>query len=163
MAFPVDVYLLAAVALMVIGVIGSVAPLLPGAFLSVVGVLLYWWSTGFTEPNTLFVAASAAIGLTAVIIDYFAGAISAKAGGASNVTVAASAVMSLFLFFLVGPLGILIGVAGTVFAVEFYRTQQMEDSVRAALYATIGLLASTAVQLIITVSILLGFLLAVLL
>lgn len=161
MALPVDVYLLAAIALLVLGVIGSVAPLIPGAALSVVGVLLYWWSTGFTAPSVLFVAVATFIGLIAVITDYFAGAISAKVGGASTLTSVIAAIVSLFLFFIVGPLGIIVGVAGTVFAVEFYRTNKVEGSLKAALYATAGLLASTAVQLIITVSILVGFLLTV--
>ncbi len=161
MATPIDLFLVAAIVLLILAVIGSVAPLIPGAILSVLGVVLYWWSTGYMEPSTLFVAVTVVVGVAATLIDYFAGAISAKMGGATNMTTIMAAGIGFLLFFVAGPFGVIIGVAVTVFLVEFYRTRQMEDSLEAALYATVGLLASTAVQLIITVSILIGFLLAV--
>jgi uncharacterized protein YqgC (DUF456 family) len=161
MAIPADVYLVAAIVLLVLAVIGSVVPLIPGAGLSVLGVLLYWWSTGYTDPGLLFVIATVVVGVATVLVDYFAGAISAKMGGATNMTTIIAAGIGLLLFFVAGPFGVIIGVAVTVFLVEFYRTRQVEDSMDAALYATAGLLASTAVQLVITVSILIGFLLAV--
>lgn len=161
MALPVDPFLALALVLLVLGVIGTIIPFIPGALLSVAGVLVYWWSTGFTTPGTLFVAATILVGMAAVMIDYFAGAISAKAGGASNMTTFVAAIVGLLLFFIAGPFGILVGVTVTVFLVEFYRTQRMEQSMRAAVYALAGLLASTAVQLLITISILIGFLLAV--
>jgi uncharacterized protein YqgC (DUF456 family) len=163
MAVPVDLHLVAAVVLLLIGVIGSVTPMIPGAIASVLGVLVYWWSTGYTEPGVLFVTGTVIVGVAAVLVDYFAGAISAKAGGASNMGTVAAAIAGLLLFFVAGPIGVIVGVAGAVFLVEFYRTQRMEESAAAALYATAGLLASTVVQLLITVTILVGFVIAVVL
>jgi len=60
-----------------------------------------------------------------------------------------------------GPLGLLVGLFGTVFVLEFVRNGELEGSTRSAVYTTIGVLASTAVQVLLTVSILLGFLAAV--
>lgn len=161
MALPVDPWLAVAVALLILGVVGSVVPLLPGMVLSVAGVVLYWWSTGYGEPGTLFVGVTIVVGLVAILVDVFAGAISARAGGASRLATAAAAFASLVLFLFLGPLGIVVGVALAVFGVEFYRTRQVEGSARAALYATAGLLASTAVQFGLTLSILVAFLLAI--
>lgn len=161
MALPVDPYLAAALLLLVAGVVGSVVPLVPGVPLSVVGVLLYWWSTAYGEPGTAFVAVVLLVGAAAVAVDLFAGAISARAGGASRTTMAVAAVASLALFVVAGPLGIVVGVAVTVFGAELYRTRRVEGSARAAGYATLGLLASTAVQLLVAGSILVGFVLAV--
>ncbi len=45
------------------------------------------------------------------------------AGGASNWTAALAGVVALVLYVVTGPLGILLGVAGTVFVVEFYRQE----------------------------------------
>jgi uncharacterized protein YqgC (DUF456 family) len=161
MALPIDPWLAGAVGLLVLGVVGSVVPLLPGMALSVVAVVLYWWHTGYGEPGVLFVAATVGLGLAAILLDLFAGAISARAGGASRLGTAAAALASLVLFLFLGPLGIVVGVALAVFGVEFYRTRQVEDSARAALYATAGLMASAAVQFALTLSVLVAFLLAV--
>jgi len=53
-----------------------------------------------------------------------------------------------------GPIGLLVGVAGTVFALELYEDRDVEESARRAAYATVGVLASSAMQLVLTVAIL---------
>ena len=157
MVLPVDPFLAAAVLLLVAGVIGSVVPLVPGVPLSLLGVLLYWWSTGYGEPGTAFVAVALLVGGAAVAVDLFAGAVAARAGGASKTTMVVAAVASLLLFLVLGPLGVLAGVALTVFGVELYRTRRVDGSVRAAGFAMLGLLASAAVQCLVAASLLVGF------
>ncbi|MDY6779850.1 MAG: DUF456 domain-containing protein, partial [Halobacteria archaeon] len=156
-----DPFLIAAFALLILGIVGSFVPVVPGAFLSVTGVLVYWWSTGYTDPSTVFVVIVAVVGVLTVLVDWFAGAVSAKIGGASNVSTAAAAVVGFVLFFFAGPIGIILGVAATVFCIESYRTGDTEESLRAAFYSTLGVLASVAVQFLVTLSILVGFVLAV--
>jgi uncharacterized protein YqgC (DUF456 family) len=150
-----------AVALVAAGVIGSVLPLVPGGLLSVAGVLVYWWSTGYTEPSVLLVAALVVVGLLATLVDYADGAIAARAGGASLVTTAAAVLVGLVLLFVAGPIGFLVGLAATVFAVEFAQHADAETGLRVALYATVGVLASTAVQVLLTGSILVVMILVV--
>ncbi|ADQ66786.1 hypothetical protein C499_03473 [Halogeometricum borinquense DSM 11551] len=149
-----DPVALLAIGLAVVGVIGVVVPLVPGALVSVAGVLLYWWSTGYSEPSLLVLAALVLVGLVTVIIDYFGGVIAARAGGASSLTTAVGALVGFVLLFVTGPLGFLLGLAATVFAVEFYRNDNPEASARIALYTTVGVLASTVVQILLTGSIL---------
>lgn len=150
----VDPLTIVALALLVVGVAGSVVPLLPGALLSLAGVLLYWWQSGYAEPGPILLVVLVLVGLVGVIADYFAGAVSAAAGGASTVTTVFAAIVGIVLFFVVGPLGVIVGVMGTVFVVEFYRHQDPEQSLRTAIYAAIGMLASTVVQALLTVTIL---------
>jgi uncharacterized protein YqgC (DUF456 family) len=159
----VDIVVLVAVGLAVLGVVGSVVPLLPGALTSLVGIYLYWWASGYSEPGPVLLAALTALGLLALAADYFGGAMSARAGGASLVTTLLAAVVGIALFFVAGPLGIVLGVAGTVFAVEFYRHRDPERSLRAALYAGVGVLASTVVQLLVTVTMLVALVAVILL
>lgn len=142
------------IVLVVAGVVGSVLPLLPGGLLSVAGVLVYWWSTGYAEPSILLVATLVIVGLLATLVDYAGGAIAARAGGASLVTTAAAVLVGLVLLFVAGPIGFLVGLAATVFAVEFVQHADAEAGLRVALYATVGVLASTAVQVLLTGSIL---------
>lgn len=154
----VELVTLVALALVVLGVVGSVAPLLPGALLSLAGVYVYWWGQGFAEPSLLVLAGFTLVALAAAVADYFGGAIAAGAGGASRWTMLAAGVAGVLLFFLTGPVGILLGVAGTVFALEFHRHRDARRGARTAGYATLGLLGSMAVQLLVTLSMLAAFL-----
>ena len=153
----VDVVLLIALALLVAGVVGSVVPAMPGALLSLAGVYLYWWSSGFTSPGTALLVALTVVGVGTMIVDYLGGAIAARAGGASMATTGLAAVVGFVLFFVAGPVGILLGIAGTVFLAEYYRSQDTRASGKAALYATVGVLASAAMQVLLTLTMLVAF------
>lgn len=155
----VETALLVAVALLVGGVIGSVVPLVPGAALSLAGIYGYWWASGYTEPGLPFLAAATVLGVSALALDYLAGAISAKAGGASWRTTAVAAIVGLALLVTTGPIGMLLGVAGAVFALEFDRSGEIGESLQTTLYTTFGTLASEAIQLLLTGALLVGFLL----
>jgi uncharacterized protein YqgC (DUF456 family) len=157
----VDFLAVAAVALLAIGVVGSVVPMVPGALLSLSGVYFYWWTAG--EPSGVTLAAFTVLGLLVVAVDYFAGAISAKAGGASWLATALASVVGVITLFFTGPLGALVGVAVTVFLVEAYRGQSSTAGAKAALYATVGMLGSTFVQVVMTSAMLVAFVLVVVL
>lgn len=142
--------LLVAVALLVAGVVGSIVPGLPGASLSLLGVLLYWWQSGFTRPGLVVLAALLGLGLLALIADWFGGAASAKVGGASTRTVVLAAIVGFLLLFVAGPLGVLVGIAGTVFLFELRASGDPRASLRAAAFTTVGMLASAVVQALLT-------------
>jgi hypothetical protein len=149
-----ELFVWVGLALVAGGVIGSVLPLIPGGLLSVGGVLVYWWATGYAEPSVLLVAALVAVGLAATLVDYAGGAIAARAGGASLVTTAVAVLVGLILLLVAGPIGFVVGLAATVFVVEFAQHADAEAGLRVALYATVGVLASTVVQVLLTGSIL---------
>ncbi|WP_416841017.1 DUF456 domain-containing protein [Haloferax sp. DFSO52] len=158
-----DLFFWLALALLVVGVAGSILPFLPGAILSVVGVLVYWWSTGFSDPGLLWVFSLLVVGLIAIVTDYGAGVIAARVGGASTRTAILAGVVGFVLLFVLGPIGLVLGVAGTVFVIEYLEHQDTHESGRRALYTTIGVLASSVVQVLLTVSMLVGFVVAVVL
>lgn len=153
-----DIFALIALVLLVVGVVGTVAPLVPGALLSVSGVLLYWWSTGYSDPSLPVLAALLLVGVFTVAIDYAGGAVAAKAAGASTLTTGIAVVVGFVLLLVTGPVGFLVGIAVTVFVAEFVRNQDAEQSGKAALYATVGVLASTAAQVLLTGAMLVAFL-----
>lgn len=157
----IDLWLVVAVVLLVAGVVGSVVPGVPGALVSLFGIYLYWWSTGFGDPGVLFVAIATLVGLLALALSYLGGAISAKVGGASTSTVVAAAVVGLVLLLVTGPIFGLLGVVLTVFVIEVYRGAEMEAGARTAVVTAVGMLASTVVEVLLTGSILVAFLLVV--
>jgi uncharacterized protein YqgC (DUF456 family) len=155
---PVDP-LYVALGLLVAGIVASFVPLVPGGGLSMAGVGYYWYVTG--DPGILALLALLGLGVLAVVFDWLSGALAANAGGASLRTTAIAAVVTLPLLVVLGPLGLLVGVAGTVFALEYRRHGDAERGLRAAAYATVGVLASTAMQVLMTTAVLAGFLLVV--
>lgn len=147
-----DILLVAAFALLVAGVVGSLVPAVPGAPLSIGGVGLFWWTTG--EPGTFLLVVLVAVGVLALLVDWFGGAAAARASGTSTRVSAVAGLVGLAGMFVLGPLGIVLGVAGTVFAVTYYQEQDTGMSLRRAVYATAGVLASAVVQALLTASIL---------
>jgi len=154
---PGDLLVLLAFVLLVAGVVGSVLPAIPGAPISIGGVLLYWWTTG--EPGTVGLLVLLAVGVAAIIVDWFGGAVAARASGTSTLVSAVAGLVGLVLMVVIGPVGLVVGIAGTVFLATFYRERDATTSLRRAVYATAGVLASAFVQVLITASILLSVLL----
>jgi uncharacterized protein YqgC (DUF456 family) len=147
-----DLLVVVALALLVLGVAGSVLPLLPSGLLSLAGVLLYWWQTGKPGALLLFVLVSLAV--TALVVDWLAGFVGARASGVDTRTSILAGLVGFVLLFPGGPLGLLAGVAGTVFVVEFRENGDVEASARQAAYATVGVLASAAMQVVLTLVVL---------
>lgn len=157
----VDLPTAAAVGLLVLGIVGSVAPGLPGALLSLSGVLLYWWTTGFADPSLPVLVAFVVVGALAASVDAFGGVIAAGAGGASRRTVGAAAIVGFVLLFIAGPVGAMLGLVATVFVLELRRAGDARASARAAAFATVGVLGSAVVQLLLTGAMLVAFLVIV--
>lgn len=154
----VDVVVLAAFALLVLGVLGSVVPSLPGALLSLAGVLLYWWSTGYTEPGTLLLVVILVVVVLAFLVDVLAGFLAAKAGGASTLAATLAGIAGFLAFLVTGPIGMLVAVAGTVFVVEVVRGADTRAGLRAAALTTVGVMGSAVIQAVLTATVLLAML-----
>jgi len=140
--------------LLVGGVVGSLVPQVPGAVISIAGIYTYWYATG--EPGLVLLVALTLVGVLTWVVDFAGGAVAARVGGASTSTAVLAGVVGLLLFFVTGPLGIILGVTVTVFLVEFYRQQDARKGAKAALVTTVGMLASGVAQAMLTGSILLA-------
>lgn len=159
----VEVITVVAVLLLVAGVIGAAVPGAPGPPLSVLGVLLSWWGSGFTEPGPWLLAGLVGIGVIATVADWAVGAVSARLGGASlRTTVAAGGVGFVFLVFA-GPLAALAGVVLTLLVLEVRRHGDLRSGSRTVAVTVLGLLGSLLVQVLLTGTILVVFVAAVVL
>lgn len=156
---PIDP-LVVAVVILIAGIVASFVPLVPGGLLSMLGVGYYWQATG--EPGTVALVVLLSIGSLTIVFDWLGSALGAHLGGASNKATIAAAVAAVVFLFALGPLGALAAVAGTVFVFEYRRHGDARRGAKTAAYATVGMLASTAMQVLLTSIVLLGFLLAVL-
>lgn len=139
-----------AFALLVGGVVGSLTPQVPGAVLSTAGVLVYWWASGFSEPGTVVLAGLLVVGLATWAVDWLGGAVAARVGGASTRTAVLAGLVGFLLFFVTGPVGMLLGVAATVFVAEYVRGRDARAGAKAAAVTTLGMLGSAVVQAVLT-------------
>ncbi|HEY6003993.1 MAG TPA: DUF456 domain-containing protein, partial [Anaeromyxobacter sp.] len=102
-------YALGAAALLA-GLAGVVLPALPGAPLLVLGAALVAWAEDFTRVSGWTVAACAVLGALILAADFVAGALGAKAFGASRWAVLGAGIGLLVGMFLGLP-GIILGPA----------------------------------------------------
>jgi len=142
------------VALLVIGVIGSAIPKFPGTLASLVGVYLYWWSTGYSDPSTLLVGVITVLALLTIFGSLFEELIAARLGGASGFTVTVAAGIGFAMFFLVGPVAMLIATAVTVFVLEYRRQKDLKAGATAALAVIIASVGSRLFSILISLTIL---------
>ncbi|MCI1192103.1 DUF456 family protein [Calidifontimicrobium sp. SYSU G02091] len=96
-----------AVALIGVGVAGTVLPALPGTAFVLAGIVLGAWIDGFTRVGAVTVAACAVLAALAFVLDYVAGLLGAKKVGASRQAVAGAAVGTVA--------GVFMGLVGVLF------------------------------------------------
>jgi uncharacterized protein len=96
-----------AIALIVIGVIGTVLPILPGTVLIFAGIVLAGWADDFTRVSPWLVGVTAVLALVSVVADYLAAVLGARRLGASREALLGAAIGTV--------LGVLTGFWGLVF------------------------------------------------
>lgn len=144
---------------LLIGLIGCVAPVLPGVPLSYLGLLLLHW-TDRAQFSWQFLTIWAVVVIVIQVLDYFIPAWGTKKFGGSKYGVWGSTI-GLFVGLFMGPWGIIVGpFVGAVLGELLYfnrhpqdRIEQSENTnfnraLRAGFGSFIGLLTGTILKLI---------------
>jgi uncharacterized protein YqgC (DUF456 family) len=97
----------ASIVLIVVGVVGTILPMLPGTILVLAGIVLGAWIDGFTRVSVGTLVFISVLAVVAWLTDYVAAALGAKKVGASPLALAGAALGTL--------LGILMGLVGLLF------------------------------------------------
>jgi len=130
-----------AVLLMVIGIIGSIAPLLPGVPLVLAGVYVYALGTGLNAGIgaghlvvfTLLAGAAMAASMLANVVG-------ARAAGGSRAAVIGAGVGLIAGMFVGGPVGLLVGPFIGAVAFELLTGRAARQALRSGAGAALGLL-----------------------
>ncbi|MGS2737662.1 DUF456 domain-containing protein [Sinomicrobium sp. M5D2P17] len=135
---------------MIIGIAGSVLPVLPGPPISWVGLLLLhltktvtlsWWFLGIT----LVIA----VGIT--VLDYFIPAMGTKKFGGSKAGMWGTTIGLVVGIIAPIPLGILIGPFLGAFIGELFNKADSKTALRAAFGSFLGFLTGTFMKFVVTV------------
>lgn len=95
------------VALIALGVAGTVLPALPGTLFVLAGIVLGAWIDGFTRVGWPSVTVVAVLAVIAWVLDYVAGLMGAKKAGASKLALLGAAIGTVA--------GLLMGLVGVFF------------------------------------------------
>lgn len=137
-----------AVAMIAVGLAGTVLPVLPGAALILGGIALAAWIDGFARISPWTLAALAVLAAISFVVDYAAGALGAKRAGASRLAVIGAAIGAVTgLFF--GLIGVIfLPFAGAVIG-EFVAQRDPLRAGRVGIATWLGLAIGTAVKVAI--------------
>ena len=146
-----DIFLVILSALfMIIGLIGSLLPVIPGPPLSWLGLLILYF-TKAVEMNLTLIIITGIIALIIFILDYIIPAMGTKKFGGSK-----SGMIGTTIGLLVGlispvPGGIIIGPFLGAFIGEMLNKNNSKTAFKAAIGSFIGFLASTFIKFIVSV------------
>jgi uncharacterized protein YqgC (DUF456 family) len=138
-------YALGAIAL-VAGVAGLVLPMLPGALLMVLGVVLVAWAGHFQIVGWGTVAFSVLVAVAITAVDWGASLLGARAFGASRWAVIGSALGLLVGMFLGFP-GILLGPAVGAVVLEYLKDPNFQKAAKAGVGAFLGFVVGSVLKI----------------
>jgi len=148
---PKTLYYLIAIACILIGLIGTVLPALPGLPLVFAGMLVAAWADGFSNVPAWVLVLLGLLTVLSLAIDLWATALGARRVGASRKAVAGAMLGTLGgLFF--GPLGLLFGPFAGALAGELLHRRSLDkahlgDAAKIGLGTWMGILFGVVLKL----------------
>ncbi|NWF53962.1 MAG: DUF456 domain-containing protein [Syntrophaceae bacterium] len=137
--------------LMVLGLIGSVLPWLPGAPLILAGALVYGWYTGFAAITWTVLLVLLFLTLFSYFLEFFASALGVKKLGGSGWGMAGALLGMIVGTVMGGLFGLLIGPFVGAFLFELAKQKDLQASIKSGIGTLVGFLAGTIGKLIIAV------------
>ncbi len=153
---------IAAVALIAIGVAGTILPAIPGVTLVFLGMLLGAWIDGFARIPVWLVVIFALLTAVAWAVDYFAAAAGAKRAGASKLAVVGAMVGTVAGIFT-GFIGLLFMPLVGAAVGEFIAQRDLRRAGTVGVATWLGLLVGTAIKVAIVFAMIGAFVVALVL
>ncbi|MEL1134315.1 DUF456 domain-containing protein [Desulfitobacterium sp. THU1] len=138
--------LIIAIILFIVGLLGTVLPILPGAILIYGGMLIYGLMTGFATLDLTFFLIQGLVFAFIFLVDYWATVEGTRRYGGSKQAGWGAALGMIFgLFFM--PLGIVIGPFLGAVVAELLRKTELSQAIRVGFGTLVGLLGGTIIKL----------------
>jgi len=134
-----------AFALVVIGLLGTVLPALPGPVLVFAGVLVAAWADGFTRIGAGTLVVLGLLTIAAHLVDLASAAVGVKRAGASRRAIAGAALGTAAGLF-VGLPGLLIGPFAGAMIAELTVRRDLRAAGRAGMFAGLGFVIGLAAK-----------------
>lgn len=138
--------LIIAIILFIVGLLGTVLPILPGAILIYGGMIIYGLMTGFATLDFTFFLIQGLVFAFIFVVDYWATAAGTRRFGGSK-QAGWGAAIGMIVGLFIGPLGILIGPFLGAVGAELLRKTELTQAVRVGFGTLVGLLGGTIIKL----------------
>ena len=148
-----------ALVLVVVGLIGTLLPVMPGAFIVFLGMVAGAWADGFSRVGWVTIVVLAILTILVYVVDFLAGAFGARRLGASRWGVS-GAVLGAVVGMFFGFVGVVVGPFVGAVAGELMARRGLNEAGRAGAGAWIGLVLSVAARLALVFAMLGIFLIA---
>ena len=136
------------VALIVIGVAGTMLPALPGTILVLAGIWLGAWIGDFTQVGGWTLGIITVLAVVAWVMDYVAGLLGAKKVGASKLAILGAAIGTVVGLFM-GIIGILfMPLVGAAIG-EYLDRQDHERAVKVGIATWLGIMLGMIAKVVI--------------
>lgn len=145
-----DPWLIVALALMIIGLLGVLLPLVPGAGLIYLAAWLYAMSEGFAKIGPFTLSALTILTVIAITAEIWVSSLGARAGGASVWALLGGLVLGLVGLIFFSLPGAIVGSIAGVIGVEVWRARDWEKGLKSGGGWLIGWLLSRVLQLLIS-------------
>jgi hypothetical protein len=148
-----------AVLLVVIGVAGTLLPMLPGTPIVFAGLLLAAWTDDFAHVGAAPLIALGVLTLLSLAIDTLASVMGAQRAGAGRAAITGAALGAVVgLFF--GLPGLILGPFAGAFLGQYLASKDLAESGRAGWGTLVGFLFGAAAKLVIALAMVAIFLVA---
>lgn len=132
---------------MVVGIIGTILPLLPGLPIVWAAALVYGVGAGFGTLGWLCFGLITAVGVSGMIAGVTVPKRHVEGGGAPLSTIVAGAIGAVIGFFVIPVVGLIVGGIAGVFVAEYARTGAWDQAWASTKRALVGFGMGAAVQM----------------
>jgi uncharacterized protein YqgC (DUF456 family) len=137
-----------AVVLVVVGLLGTVMPVIPGIILVFGGLLLSAWADGFARVGPVGLTIIGALGALAFVADFVASLLGAKRVGASPQALVGATLGGLVGFFFGIP-GMIVGPFAGAVGGELLAKGRLAQAGKVGIGTWLGLLAAAVLKVVI--------------
>jgi uncharacterized protein YqgC (DUF456 family) len=151
-----DWQIIVAVLLVVVGIAGTVLPMLPGVPLVFAGLLLAAWHGGFDQVGIVTMVIIGAIAALAWVVDFFASVVTAKKAGASKYALWGAGIGAL-VGIIGGIPGLIIGPAIGAIIGELITHKDTTKATTVGIAAGLGFVLGLAIKIVLVLTMLAVF------
>ena len=139
---------IASVALIVVGLAGTVLPALPGTILILAGIVLGAWIDDFTRVGWSTLTVIIILAVMAWALDYIAGLLGAKKAGASRYAIVGAALGTVAGIFM-GLIGVLFMPLVGAAVGEYIARKDHQNAVKVGVATWLGIMAGLIAKVVI--------------
>jgi uncharacterized protein YqgC (DUF456 family) len=143
-----DQHLTIALLIMLVGLFGAIAPIIPGPPIVWLGALYYAWQTDFQEVGFLTLTVLGVLAIVGGTSDWWLSYLGARRGGASGWATLASFVGGIVGFLVFNVVGMVVGSLAGVILVEYMRLRDWRHVWRASRGYLAGWLLAAVVEVV---------------